>query len=49
MNKHFEQFKKTGKIKDFLQYRYEIAKEQKVDYDKKGRDNPKSDGLPRKP
>ncbi|MFI3252067.1 MAG: hypothetical protein R3Y60_02885 [bacterium] len=48
-NKYFEQFKKSGKIKDFLLYRYELAKEAQVEDDKKRRDNPKSDGLSRKP
>lgn len=47
-NKYFEQFKKTGKINDFLLYRYELAKETKVDYDKKRGDSPKPNGLPRK-
>ncbi len=47
-NKYFEQFLKTGKVKDYLNYKYELAKEQKVEYDKKTGDNPKPNGLPRK-
>lgn len=47
-NKYFDNFKKSGKIKDFLLYRYELAKEKDVKNEKKGRDNHKSDRLSRK-
>lgn len=47
-NKHFDNFKKSGKIKDFLLYRYELAKEKEVKDEKKGRDNHQFDGLSRK-
>ncbi len=50
MNKNFKEFTKTGKVKDFLLYRYELAKEFKENTNdsKKRGDNPKSNGLPRK-
>ncbi len=48
MNKYFEEFKKTGKVKDYLLYRSEMAKEFVKEDEKRG-DNNKSNGLSRKP
>lgn len=48
-NKYFDNFKKSGKIKDYLLYKEELAKEMKESKDEeKGRDHTKLDNLSRK-
>lgn len=46
MNKYFEQFKKTGEVKDYLKYKEDI-KEKENERRKKRRDYPKVNRLQR--
>lgn len=46
MNKYFKRFRETGKIADYLKYRYELAKEEKIEVKKN--ENSKNKGASNK-